>query len=93
MVFADNVMEHLANPYKVFKELSRVLKPDGLLLFKTPNRSHYMPLISRLTPLSFHKFINKIRGRSTDTFPTHYLVNSRFKLQNWLRELGLYYIN
>lgn len=77
VVFADNVMEHLDDPETVFGEISRVLKPGGVLLFKTPNRSHYMPLIARLTPHRFHQFINKLRGReSEDTFPTCYLSNS-----------------
>jgi ubiquinone/menaquinone biosynthesis C-methylase UbiE len=49
-VFADNVMEHLDEAKTVFAEIARVLKPGGTLLFKTPNRKHYMTLIARLTP-------------------------------------------
>ncbi len=78
LVFADNVLEHLADPVSVFLEVSRVLKPGGRFLFKTPNKSHYMPLISRLTPHSFHRYVNRKRGRAEDdTFPTHYRTNSR----------------
>ena len=29
MVFADNVLEHLAEPKKVFAEVARVLRPGG----------------------------------------------------------------
>lgn len=77
IVFADNVMEHLDKPQEVFKEISRVLKPGGMLLFKTPNRTHYMPLIARLTPHKFHQFVNRLRGREEqDTFPTLYRSNS-----------------
>lgn len=77
VVFADNVMEHLDDPVSVFSEINRVLKPGGVLLFKTPNRTHYMPLIARWTPHAFHQFINRLRGReSEDTFPTRYLANS-----------------
>jgi len=78
LVFADNVLEHLAEPQVIFAEICRVLKPGGVFLFKTPNRWHYVPLIARLTPLSFHRWINRRRGRAEDdTFPTHYLANSR----------------
>ncbi|MEE9338411.1 MAG: class I SAM-dependent methyltransferase [Methylococcaceae bacterium] len=77
VVFADNVLEHLAQPKKVFDEIYRVLKPGGFFLGKTPNQYHYMPLISKLTPTSFHKWYNKLRGRNIeDTFHTCYLVNS-----------------
>jgi|CXWL01.1.fsa_nt_gi SAM-dependent methyltransferase len=77
VAFADNVMEHLADPIEVFREINRVLKPDGVFLFKTPNKSHYMPTIARFTPHSFHRFINKLRGRAeVDTFPTLYRANT-----------------
>ncbi|MGB3831934.1 MAG: class I SAM-dependent methyltransferase [Mesorhizobium sp.] len=78
IVFSDNVLEHLAEPVKVFAEVRRVLKPGGRFLFKTPNKWHYMPLISALTPHSFHRWVNRKRGRAEeDTFPTHYRANSR----------------
>jgi SAM-dependent methyltransferase len=77
VVFSDNVLEHLENPGIVFQEINRVLKPGGKFLFKTPNKWHYMPLISRLTPQWFHEFYNKKRGMdSSDLFPTHYRANS-----------------
>lgn len=77
MVLADNVLEHLANPDAVFKEVRRVLKPGGKFVFKTPNWLHYMALISYITPHAFHAWFNKLRGRQTeDTFPTTYLVNT-----------------
>ena len=81
LIFADNVMEHLEDPEGVFAEAKRVLKPGGLLLFKTPNRWHYMPIIARATPLSFHKFVNQLRGRAgVDTFKTFYRANSKHQV-------------
>jgi hypothetical protein len=59
-----------------------VLKPTGILLFKTPNALHYMPLIARMTPHGFHRFVNKLRGRATiDTFPTRYRVNTPWQIR------------
>lgn len=90
LVFADNVMEHLADPIAVFTEVARVLKPGGRFLFKTPNRTHYVPLIAGWTPHFFHQWYNKRRGRDAlDTFPTHYLVNSARQVNAVARKCGL----
>ncbi len=77
VVFCDNVLEHVERPLPFLKEVNRVLKVGGRFISKTPNRNHYMSLIARYTPTSFHKFYNKLRGRQeVDTFPTYYKLNS-----------------
>ncbi len=77
VVIANNVLEHLRNPELTFGEISRVLKPGGLFLGKTPNKRHYVPTVARFTPLSVHGFVNRLRGRDMrDTFPTLYRCNT-----------------
>lgn len=77
VVCCDNVFEHLAKPKTVFDEVARVLRPGGVFIFKTPNKFHYMPVISMVTPHKFHEWIGKVLAReSIDTFPTHYKANS-----------------
>jgi len=77
VIICDNVLEHIAEPEAFFEEVTRLLKPSGHFLAKTPNMYHYMPLIARLTPYWFHRFYNRIRGREAeDTFPTQYKINS-----------------
>lgn len=90
VVFANNVMEHLDKPLAVYREISRVLKPGGILLFKTPNKWHYVPIIARVTPHVFHEFVNRLRGRSeVDTFPTRYLSNSLRQVMTIAKDAGL----
>lgn len=90
LVFADNVMEHIDEPPQVFTEIARVLRPGGKLMFKTPNKTHYMPLIARLTPHQFHKWINSKRGRhEIDTFPTRYRCNAPTDVRDIAGRTGL----
>lgn len=90
LVFSVNVLEHLEQPEKVFVEVHRVLKSGGVLLVKTPNKWHYMPLIASLTPHGFHQWFNQKRGRaSDDTFPTRYRANSPAALARLARATGL----
>ncbi|MBX3565270.1 MAG: class I SAM-dependent methyltransferase [Sphingomonas sp.] len=89
LVFADNVFEHLEYPEAVLGEINRVLRKGGYMLFKTPNRQHYMPMIARLTPHRFHQFVNRIRGRSeVDTFPTFYRANKASDVHALARKTG-----
>jgi SAM-dependent methyltransferase len=90
LVFADNVLEHLQRPQAVFNEVARVLKPGGIFLGKTPNRRHYMPLVARMTPFWFHRWVNSKRGRKEiDTFPTQYRANTAKEIHRLAAKAGL----
>lgn len=90
LVFADNVMEHVADPAQALREIRRVLKPGGRFMAKTPNKWHYMPTIARATPTSFHRFYNRLRGRSAvDTFPTLYRCNTAKAVRQHAAAAGL----
>ena len=84
IVVCKDVLEHVATPEKFFSEISRVLKPGGIFMGKTPGGGHYVPFFARITPMWFHVSFNKMRGRDVvDTFPTTYLCNSRKQLSKW----------
>ena len=90
VVVADNVLEHLDDPERVFAEVARVLAPGGSFIVKTPNAWHYVPTIARCTPLSFHRFVCRLRGRAAiDTFPTRYRANTRSAIESLGARNGL----
>jgi len=82
LALAWYVVEHLAAPEDVFREVARVLKPQGRLVIKTPNLWHYVTLTSRLLPHSLHDFIISriFRRTSPDIFPTHYRCNTERRI-------------
>jgi SAM-dependent methyltransferase len=86
---SNNVLEHVEYPEKFLAEINRVLKPEGYLIVKTPNKYHYMVLIAHFTPTWFHVFYNNLRGRpSEDTFRTQYKINSKSDLYRIAENTG-----
>lgn len=47
IIFAD-VLEHLHDPWRVLKEATKLLKPDGTILLSIPNVSHNSVIIDLL---------------------------------------------
>ena len=89
---SNYVNEHIADPRRHLHEIRRVLKPNGVYVFRTPNRFHYTAIASGLTPHWFHRLVaNRLRNlppTSHDPYPTHYRMNSRAKIERSAAELG-----
>jgi SAM-dependent methyltransferase len=82
LVFSKYVLEHLTDPGAAFRELRRVSKVGGHLVFHAPNRFHYYSIAAKLTPHRFHVWFNEKRGQvEEDTFETVYRANDRFALR------------
>jgi SAM-dependent methyltransferase len=78
--YSDWTLEHVEHPIPFLREVCRVLKPGASFWSRTPNRWHYVTLVSATTPHWFHMLVaNRIRGlpvASHDPWPTYYRLNT-----------------
>lgn len=92
LAISDFVLEHIERPLPFLHEVRRILKPGGSYFFRTPNRMHYIALIARMTPHSFHELLaNRARGlpaNAHEPWPTYYRMNSRRVLRNLATAAG-----
>jgi SAM-dependent methyltransferase len=65
--FANYVLEHVQDIPGMCREIYRILKPSGLFIASIPNPSAPEFIVSRHTPLWFHKKV-----RQEDAWETHY---------------------
>jgi SAM-dependent methyltransferase len=91
LIMSRSVFEHLIDPDSVYREVSRVLKPGGRLVFLTANLWDYGTIVARLVPNRFHASIVKaVEGRAEeDTFPTAYKTNTRGDVDRLAARAGL----
>ncbi|MBZ5552574.1 MAG: class I SAM-dependent methyltransferase [Acidobacteriia bacterium] len=78
---SNYVLEHVQNPASHLREVGRVLRSLGVYVFRTPNRFHYVSLVSSMTPHWVHDSVaNRLRNcpaGAHDPYPTFYRMNSQ----------------
>jgi len=90
VVISRSVMEHIADPANVYREIARVLRPGGTFVFLTGNFWDYAAVITNIVPNRFHPWIvARTQGRAeNDVFPTAYKTNTRRAVERWSRGAG-----
>ena len=90
---SNYVLEHVDDPEDHLSEVRRVLKPGAPYIFRTPNRFHYVTLVSAYTPHWFHRLVVKRLQQSPaerhDPYPTRYRINTPRAIARWARAAGL----
>lgn len=94
------VAEHIDQPDLVVKKLKSIIAPEGLVVIYTINKLCPIPIITRLTPFSWHHKIKNFiwGGHEKDTFPVKYKMNSkkdlnRLFLSNGFRNVEFTYFD
>jgi ubiquinone/menaquinone biosynthesis C-methylase UbiE len=93
LVIATSVLEHVENPYKVLKEMIRVLSPGGIIFIILPNpifprEGHYKVFYIPFLPKRFGSFYLRIMGYNPEFFMknVNYPYPSIFKIEKLLKE-------
>lgn len=75
---ANMVVEHLSEPETVLSEVHRVLRPNGIFIFHTPNFNGWSIRLASVFPDAVKKkLIRIIEGRrEEEVFPTRYRMNT-----------------
>ena len=84
------VFEHVEHPNRVFKEISRVLKPGGFFAFVTPNRKSLLIALRRVLSKNIaDRILKRLYGREEeDVFDVFYRANTTQDIQRLAADTG-----
>lgn len=90
VVSANMVVEHLPEPGIVITEVFRVLRPDGIFIFHTPNVAGWPTSLAARTPEAIKKLLFPLfdARAAEDVFPTHYRMNTPKDVRQLARKGG-----
>jgi SAM-dependent methyltransferase len=90
LLTANMVVEHVANPQGLLSEAFRVLRPNGIFLFHTPNLLSYATLLAHMIPDGIKVgLVGYLEGRKQeDVFPALYRMNTPNRVEKLATTAG-----
>jgi SAM-dependent methyltransferase len=91
LITANMVVEHLVDPVSQFGEVARVLAPNGVFVFHTPNAQSYVVAAAKLLPESIKRPLARVLEdrAGADVYPTHYRANTQARIEQASESSGL----
>lgn len=90
LVTANMVFEHLEHPVEVLRDIRRVLAPDGVCIFHTPNARYWQMALGRHLPQWAKNLLVRFSEDrdAEDVYPTHYRINTEPSVRRALEQAG-----
>ena len=90
---SNYAFEHVTDPPGLCRELARVLRPGGTLIFRTPNAWHYGSILARIIPDALHcgviRWACNLPDAAHDPYPVLLRMNTRRRCRRVLEAAGL----
>jgi SAM-dependent methyltransferase len=71
VVVCWDVIEHLSRPQDALRNMFRSVKPRGLILLGFPNLMSFKGLVTKATPMGFHRLVYRFLGMRSRPFKTY----------------------
>ncbi|MEN6360023.1 MAG: class I SAM-dependent methyltransferase [Smithella sp.] len=90
LITSNMVFEHLQEPDVQLKEIHRILRPGGKLVFHTPCVKGYWYAVARIVPESWKGWLSSVlHGRKDeDIFPAFYRINTGKRIKALAEKTG-----
>ncbi|MBK1646986.1 hypothetical protein CKO25_20705 [Thiocapsa imhoffii] len=90
VVYSSYVLEHITHAERALENMTRWLKPGGLLILRIPDRDSVYGFITRITPFWVHvfykKYVKKIKHAGEEGFGPYPTVHDHIISRNGIHE-------